>query len=132
MKPRPGQFGTWITDDMKIAYQELHRLNYSHSFEAYQDGHLVGGLYGIVTGSVFAGESMFADVSNASKVAFVWAIHQMIRWGIKLIDCQVHTEHLERFGARGHPRELYMRLLHLYAQEEVKIGADFDEGFYPF
>ena len=55
VKPRPGQFGTWITDDMKTAYQELHRLKYSHSFEAYQDGRLVGGLYGIVTGSVFAG-----------------------------------------------------------------------------
>ena len=73
---------------------------------------------------------MFADVSNASKVAFVWAIHQMIRWGIKLIDCQVHTEHLKGLCS-GNPRDMYMRLLHLYAQEEVKIG-DFDEGFYHF
>ena len=131
VKPRPGQFGTWITDDMKSAYQELHGMKYSHSFEAYQDGKLVGGLYGIVTGSVFAGESMFADVSNASKVAFVWAVHQMVRWGIKLIDCQVHTEHLERFGAREIPRDMYMRLLYLYAQDQVTIGSDFDEGFYP-
>ena len=92
---------------MKIAYQELHKRKYSHSFEAYQDGKLVGGLYGIVTGSVFAGESMFADVSNASKVAFVWAVHQMTRWGIKLIDCQVHTEHLERFGAREIEGDVY-------------------------
>lgn len=131
VKPRPGQFGTWITDDMKVAYQELNRLGYAHSFEAYQDGKLVGGLYGIVTGSVFAGESMFADVSNASKVAFVWAIHQMVQWGIKLIDCQIHTEHLERFGAREIPRPLYMHLLQIYAEEQIVVGATFDEGFYP-
>ena len=111
---------------------ELHHCNYSHSFEAYQDGRLVGGLYGIVTGSVFAGESMFADMSNASKVAFVWAVHQMVRWGIKLIDCQVHTEHLERFGAREIPRDVYMRLLSVYAKEEVQFGTKFDDGFYPF
>ena len=131
VKPRPGQFGTWITEDMKAAYQELHQRKYSHSFEAYQDGKLVGGLYGIVTGSVFAGESMFADVSNASKVAFVWAVHQMIQWGIKLIDCQVHTEHLERFGAREIPRVMYMHLLQIYSQEKVVIGSNFDDGFYP-
>jgi leucyl/phenylalanyl-tRNA--protein transferase len=109
----------------------LHRRNYSHSFEAYQDGKLVGGLYGIVTGSVFAGESMFADVSNASKVAFVWAVHQMVQWGIKLIDCQVHTEHLERFGAREIPRVMYMRLLQVYSQENIVFGSTFDDGFYP-
>jgi len=131
VKPRPGQFGTWITDDMKVAYQELNRRGYAHSFEAYQDGKLVGGLYGIVTGSVFAGESMFADVSNASKVAFVWVVHQLVQWGIKLIDCQIHTEHLERFGAREIPRPLYMHLLQIYSEERVVIGSTFDEGFYP-
>ena len=114
---------------MKTAYQGIG-LKYSHSFGASRWS--VSGLYGIVTGSVFAGESMFADVSNASKVAFVWAVHQMVRWGIKLIDCQVHTEHLERFGAREIPRDMYMRLLYLYAQEEVQIRPKFDEGFYPF
>ena len=72
-----------------------------------------------------------ADVSNASKVAFVWAVHQMIQWGVKLIDCQVHTEHLERFGAREIPRPLFMHLLQIYAEEKVVIGSTFDEGFYP-
>lgn len=130
-KYRPGQFGTWITEDMKKAYRELNVQGYSHSFEAYQNDRLVGGLYGIVTGSVFAGESMFADVSDASKVAFVWAVRQMIEWGIQLIDCQVHTEHLERFGAREIPRGMYMKLLGQYTDQKVVIGSTFDPGFYP-
>ena len=72
---------------------------------------------------------MFADVSNASKVAFVWAVHQMVQWGIKLIDCQIHTEHLERFGAREIPRPCICILLQIYSEEQVPIGSDFDEGF---
>lgn len=130
-KYRPGQFGTWITEDMKDAYKKLNAQGYSHSFEAYQNDQLVGGLYGIVTGSVFAGESMFADVSDASKVAFVWAVRQMVKWGIQLIDCQVHTEHLERFGAQEIPREEYMDLLRRCGSQHVAIGSTFDSGFYP-
>jgi leucyl/phenylalanyl-tRNA--protein transferase len=128
---RPGQFGTWITDDMKRAYIRLNQLGHAHSFEAYQDGELVGGLYGIITGSVFDGESMFAHVSDASKVAFVWAVRQLVEWGVKLIDCQVYTEHLERFGAREVPRIEYMRLLRQYSGDELRIGSTFDEGFFP-
>jgi len=129
--PRPGQFGTWITEDMKHSYIQLHHKGYSHSFEAFQDGKLVGGLYGIVVGSVFAGESMFAQVSDSSKVAFVWAVRQMIEWGVKLIDCQVYTEHLDRFGAREIPRAQYMKLLHQYKNEVVSIGSTFEDEFYP-
>ena len=128
---RPGQFGTWITDDMKRTYCELNQRGYTHSFEAFQDGRLVGGLYGVLVGSVFAGESMFANVSDASKVAFVWTVKQLVQWGVQLIDCQVYTDHLERFGAREIPREQFMQLLRQHHQDQVQIGSTFDQGFYP-
>ena len=98
-KRRPGQRGTWITADMKAAYCELHQLGVAHSAEAWQDGKLVGGLYGVSLGGAFFGESMFADAPDASKVAFVTLVRQLAAWGIGLIDCQVTTAHLVRFGA---------------------------------
>lgn len=103
-KRRPGQRGTWITADMKRAYQRLHELGVAHSSEAYLDGKLVGGLYGVSLGGAFFGESMFADVPDASKVAFVMLVRQLEAWGIDLVDCQVTTAHLARFGAREVPR----------------------------
>jgi leucyl/phenylalanyl-tRNA---protein transferase len=98
--PRPGQDGTWITDEMVVAYERLHRLGFAHSFEAWRDGALAGGLYGVSLGGAFFGESMFADAPDASKVAFVQAVEWLARSGIELVDCQVHTDHLGRFGAR--------------------------------
>jgi leucyl/phenylalanyl-tRNA--protein transferase len=98
--PRPGQGGTWITKDMRAAYLELHRRGIAHSIEAFEDDRLVGGLYGLAIGTVFFGESMFADAPDASKIAFARLVEQLRRWGFTLIDCQVYTEHLERFGAR--------------------------------
>jgi leucyl/phenylalanyl-tRNA--protein transferase len=98
-KPRPGQHGTWITDEMIEAYDELHRLGYAHSFEAWEGGELAGGLYGVSLGAAFFGESMFADRPDASKVAFVQAVRWLAREGLRLVDCQVTTEHLARFGA---------------------------------
>jgi leucyl/phenylalanyl-tRNA---protein transferase len=97
--PRPGQDGTWITRDMREAYLELHRLGIAHSVEAWDGDTLVGGLYGIAIGHAYFGESMFADAPDASKIAFVLLVEQLRRWGFTLVDCQVHTEHLERFGA---------------------------------
>ncbi len=95
---RPGQDGTWISEDIIKAYTELHRLGYAHSAEAWQDGKLVGGCYGLIIGRVFCGESMFARVSNASKAAFLsWAQHLFSR-GCAFIDCQVTTEHLLSLG----------------------------------
>ena len=128
---RPKQFGTWITSDMRSSYKELNRLGYAHSFEAWQDGTLVGGLYGVLFGGVFAGESMFADVSNASKVTFVWAAKQLELWGVELIDCQVYTEHLERFGAKDIPRPEYLNRLNLLCKKEVSLCDQFDKGFHP-
>ena len=109
--PRPGGGGTWITPDMLDAYCELHRLGFAHSAEAFADGVLVGGLYGVSIGAVFFGESMFALVPDASKVAFVTLVRQLARWGIDLIDCQQQTHHLARFGAVLWPRSCYLEAL---------------------
>lgn len=129
---RPKQFGTWITEDMRDSYKKLHQMGHAHSFEAWQGEQLVGGLYGVVFGSIFAGESMFAHVSNASKVAFVWAVKQMEAWGVELIDCQVYTEHLERFGARNISRTEYLKRMNALSKKEISFPAKFDQGFFPF
>ncbi len=101
--PRPGQDGTWITPDMIAAYTRLHELGHAHSVEAWAGGELVGGLYGVALGAVFFGESMFALRPDASKIAFVAFVEQFARWGGAVIDCQLATEHLARFGAREVP-----------------------------
>ena len=103
--------GTWITDEMKDAYCRLHRHGYAHSVEAWHSNKLVGGLYGVILGRVFFGESMFSQVSNSSKVAFVRLVQHLQRMNFKLIDCQVKTDHLMRFGAREVPRKLFLEQL---------------------
>lgn len=108
---RPGQDGTWIVTDMMDAYSTLHALGHAHSVEAWQSGRLVGGLYGVAIGRVFFGESMFATVSDASKVAFVHFVDTLQQWGYKLIDCQMETAHLNRFGARTIARREFVELL---------------------
>lgn len=107
--PREGQPGTWITEEVKRAYIRLHELGYAHSAEAWKDGTLVGGLYGIRLGKVFFGESMFSKVSNASKYAFISYAALLQSEGVELIDCQVHTEHLETLGAKMIPRESFIK-----------------------
>jgi len=97
---REGQAGTWITDEIEKSYTKMHKLGYAHSAEAWKNGKLVGGLYGIKLGKVFFGESMFSQESNASKYAFIKFVQQLKAEGIELIDCQVYTEHLESLGAR--------------------------------
>jgi len=109
--PRPGQTGTWITDEMKAGYTRLHELGFAHSVEAWRDGELVGGLYGVALGRMYFGESMFARASDASKVAFVALVRQLAVWGFDAIDSQVYTDHLARFGAREIPRRDYLDLL---------------------
>jgi leucyl/phenylalanyl-tRNA--protein transferase len=106
--PREGQDGTWIVPDMIAAYNRLHLEGYAHSVEVWQEGKLVGGLYGVHVGDVFCGESMFSRVSNASKTALIYLCNTGI---YKLIDCQVHTDHLESMGARMISREQYMDVL---------------------
>lgn len=120
--PRPGQAGTWITDEMKDAYLELHRLGVAHSAEAWQGDTLVGGLYGVSLGAAFFGESMFAHVAEASKVTFVVFAQQLRQWGIRLIDCQVYTEHLARFGAREWPRDEFLEALRAALERPTRPG----------
>ena len=110
-RKRPGQRGTWITRDMLVAFTRLHAQGIAHSAEAWLDGRLVGGLYGVSLGDVFFGESMFADVDDASKVAFVTLVRWLEARGVELIDSQVHTAHLERFGAVSWPRPRYLARL---------------------
>lgn len=97
--PRPRQEGTWITNEMIDAYEALHHRGLAHSVEAWHQGQLVGGLYGVSLGSAFFGESMFALRPDASKIAFVHAVEQLRRWSFHFVDCQVTTAHLTRFGA---------------------------------
>jgi leucyl/phenylalanyl-tRNA--protein transferase len=105
---REGQDGTWITDDMKAAYTRLHQEGHAHSVEVWENDEIVGGLYGVEVGEVFCGESMFNNVSNASKVALV-SLCQSGKYA--LIDCQVHTGHLESMGARLIGRKEYILIL---------------------
>jgi len=108
---RKGQSGTWITRAMEDAYTRLHHSGYALSVEAWDGNKLVGGLYGILLGKVFFGESMFAQKSNASKAAFVTFVEQLREKGFGIIDCQMRTEHLLSLGAREIPRTAYLKIL---------------------
>ncbi len=108
---RRGQHSTWITEEVREAYINMHELGFAHSAEAWMNGELVGGLYGIRLGNVFFGESMFSKESNASKFAFIKYVQYLQAEGVSLIDCQVYTEHLESMGAKMIPRADFVRLL---------------------
>ena len=126
--PRAMQQGTWISQEIIDAYEQLHQRGFAHSVEAWYQGRLVGGLYGVALGNVFCGESMFAHVSDASKVAFVQFVKQLHHWGYELIDCQVYTDHLARFGAIEIPREQFKQLLTHLRQMPGHQGVwQFDE-----
>ena len=120
--PREGQDGTWITDDILQAYIALHKAGFAHSVEAWQDGELVGGLYGVSLGNCFFGESMFAKRSNASKAAFIDLVQNLKVRGFNLIDCQVYTPHLESLGASEIPRENFLEILEGNQKEETIRG----------
>ena len=109
--PRKDQDGTWINEDIVYAYHKLHEMGFAHSAEAWADGELVGGLYGIRMGKAFFGESMFSKKSNASKFAFIRFVQQLQEDSVELIDCQVHTEHLESLGAKMIPRALFLETI---------------------
>jgi len=107
---RPGQKGTWITNEMKEAYINLHYLGVAKSIEVWQNDEMVGGFYGVDRGNIFCGESMFAKVSNASKAGFIYFIEKY-KDRFELIDCQVHTEHLESLGAKEIPAHEFLSYL---------------------
>jgi leucyl/phenylalanyl-tRNA--protein transferase len=120
---RPGQEGTWITDEMERAYVALHRMGYAHSVEAWQDGELAGGLYGVSIGRVFFGESMFTRRPNASKVALVRLAETMLAWGFPLIDAQVPTPHTLALGAELWPRARFLSTLQVELAYPTRLGT---------
>jgi leucyl/phenylalanyl-tRNA--protein transferase len=114
---------TWIVGDMIDAYCRLHESGFAHSVEVWQDGALVGGLYGVSLGKCFFGESMFTVVSNASKVAFAWLVEFLKSHAFHMIDCQVTTRHLISMGAREIPRDRFLTLLQASLKERTMKGT---------
>lgn len=119
---RPGQNGTWLQPELMEAMSTLHALGQAHSVEAYYEGELVGGLYGVSVGTIFCGESMFALKSDASKVAFAVLVEKLKLWGYCFIDAQVPTEHLRSLGAIEVYRDYFLELL--YANRDVSVSED--------
>lgn len=120
--PRPGQDSTWLVPDMVDAYAKLHELGFAHSFEAWDGDALVGGLYGVSLGACFFGESMFAHAPDASKIAFAAAVAQLDAWEIGLVDCQVHTDHLARLGAKEITRVEFIARLKVALDAPTRRG----------
>jgi len=121
--PRKGAPGTWIGDAMIDAYIELHRLGHAHSVETWIDGELRGGLYGVALGGVFFGESMYSRARDASKIALAALVGRLKSDGFGLIDCQMHTRHLESLGAREIPRARFSGLLEELIQSPRSPGT---------
>lgn len=120
--PRPGQHGTWITGNMLQAYLSLHQQGLAHSVEIWEANNLVGGLYGVSLGDCFFGESMFTHVSNASKAGFITLMQDLRADGIRLIDCQVYTRHLESLGAGEVSRAAFLEKLRAFLLPPTRKG----------
>lgn len=114
---RRGQKGTWISDNLVVSFLELHRRGYAQSFESWQDGNLVGGLYGLRIGDIFCGESMFSAVSTAGKMAFIESCQHLQNQGVVLLDCQVHNAYLASLGAYEVSRDFFMHYLEKFGGE---------------
>ena len=115
---RPNQHGTWITQEMQQAFINLHYEGFAHSVEVWNEDKLVGGLYGEIVGTCFFGESMFALEDNASKIGFIVLVKNLLDNGFEMIDCQVYTEHLARFGADMIPRKEFIERLEKGKQKQ--------------
>jgi len=124
---RPGQGGTWITEDMRRAYANVHRAGFAHSFEAFLEGELVGGLYGISLGAAFFGESMFSKVDYASRAAFAALCNQAWDWGFRFIDGQLPNANLEDLGACTVEREIFLEMLAEALQTPTRRGTWMDQ-----
>ncbi len=120
--PRRHEKGTWITSEMVAAYCRLHTAGFAHSVEAWSEGRLAGGLYGVAIGRCFFGESMFSNQSNASKVTFVELVQYLRKKKFRLIDCQVTTAHLKKFGAREIPRTEFLSILKKFREKPSLRG----------
>jgi leucyl/phenylalanyl-tRNA--protein transferase len=127
--PRAGQPGTWITAEMRAAYNRLHRMGYAHSVETWMEGELAGGLYGVAVGGVFFGESMFTRRTDASKLALAGLVKKVRAEGFGVIDCQMHTAHLESLGARPVARREFIRRLEELIHLDRRPGSWSDASF---
>lgn len=119
---RRGQDGTWITDDMIEAYIKLHNEGYAHSVETFYEGKLVGGLYGVSLGGVFFGESMFIEMSNASKIALYYLVEKLREWNFDFIDSQVPNDHMKSLGGKEVERAMFIDLLERSMMKQTKPG----------
>lgn len=120
---RRGQDGTWITDDMIQAYIQLHEEGYAHSVETFHEGKLVGGLYGVSLGGVFFGESMFIEMSNASKIALYYLVEKLREWNFDFVDSQVPNEHMKSLGGKEVERAAFLNLLESSMLKQSKLGS---------
>jgi leucyl/phenylalanyl-tRNA--protein transferase len=120
--PREGQRGTWITQEMRDAYLELHGLGYAHSVESWFGGKLAGGLYGVSLGKAFFGESMFHHKTDASKVALATLVEKLKIWGFHFIDSQMTTEHMMSLGAKEVPRRIFLKRLQSALRHSTRRG----------
>jgi leucyl/phenylalanyl-tRNA--protein transferase len=129
--PRKDAEGTWISDQMKLAYNALHKEGVAHSVEVYINDELVGGLYGLSMGKLFFGESMFSRAKDSSKIAFILMVEQLQKWGYALIDCQVSNDHLFSLGAIEISRESFQLYLDRYIDSPSPPNWQFDQPSQP-
>lgn len=122
---RDGQFGSWITEEHISSFLKLHQLGEAHSVEAWRNNQLVGGLYGLVVGSCFMGESMFSKESNAGKMAFIALCKRLDNWGFRLIDCQIYNRYLASLGAYSIPRNRFLKELEIARHENLDLEEVF-------
>ncbi len=122
-QPRDYEKNTWLNEEMQQAYIQLHQQGHAHSIEAWHQGNLVGGLYGVTIGKIFFGESMFHTQTNASKAAFITLAQQLKEWRYEVIDCQIHSNHLVSLGAEEISRQQFSRLLNRYRQSSPRRDA---------
>jgi len=127
--PRKGQQGSWINNDLIESFQTLHGMGIAHSVESYNSkGELVGGLYGLVVGRIFCGESMFAYTNNASKAAYAILVRHLKHWGYDFIDCQVPTKHLLSLGAKEVARDYFLMRLHNVNMDKIEHNWEIDNS----
>jgi len=125
--PREYADGTWISEDIISGYSALHARGFAHSVEVWQQGELVGGLYGVALGRIFFGESMFSRADNASKVGIAYLVQQLLCWDFQLIDCQVANDHLFSLGAIEIPRDEFQQLLINFVQVPPNYPANWSK-----
>ncbi|MEW6039615.1 MAG: leucyl/phenylalanyl-tRNA--protein transferase [Pseudomonadota bacterium] len=122
-EPRGESEGIWLTGEMQSAYVAFHRAGFAHSFEAWREGQLVGGLYGVAMGRIYYGESMFHRATDASKAALAFAVACLSSWGYRMIDCQVYSSHLASLGASVIPRGQFQALVSEYSKMSANPDA---------